>query len=829
MIKIHHQDIENLPAYAIAGEVNRILSGSPRLIITAPPGAGKSTVLPLTILEAFPKGKILMLEPRRVAARQIAERMAWLLGEPVGKTVGYRVRFESKISRETRIEVLTEGILGRRLIEDPGLEGVSVVIFDEFHERSLQCDEALALTRQAQLLLREDLRMVLMSATIDTKALSAAIDAPVLESEGKMYPVEIRRAKEASPETIAEEVAHTIREAHKTEAGDILAFLPGEAEIRRCEELLGMSLGTTHICPLYGMLSNAEQKAAIGPSAAGERKVVLATPIAETSLTIEGVRVVVDGGFYKTLVVDPRSGLSHLETVRVSMDMATQRSGRAGRVAPGVCYRLWGTGTEARMAPVRTPEILSADLTSLVLDAAAWGEADITSLPWVTSPPKARVLAARGLLQSLTAIDADGRITPHGKALAALPCHPRVAQMLLTEDKPGSKALASDIAAILEEKDPLADVQDVGLDLRLRALRDARHGGRYGRWARVVRIAEQYARMASSGTDDSRPDPYEVGLLVASAYPERIGRAWKEGGPGRFLLSGGEQVEMDPADPLAASEWIAVASMTSRPGRAGRVFLAAPVSAEDIRRLATERDAVLWDRNAGCVVARRERRIGNLLVDSSPLSEGVREQQVMIIAEAARKDGTSMFDFSEEVQNLQRRVAAVSLWHPELGLPDLSTEAVLDRAGEWVPLFVGKATSIPQLKKIDLLAVLWSLLSYEQQQAVERLAPTHMAVPTGSHIRLEYRQGAEAPVLRVRLQECFGLVDTPRVDGGNRPVLMELLSPGYKPVQLTTDLASFWNGTYFEVRKELRRRYPKHYWPDNPLEAEPARGIKKNK
>ena len=401
--------------------------------------------------------------------------------------------------------------------------------------------------------------------------------------------------------------------------------------------------------------------------------------------------------------------------------------------------------------------------------------------------------------------------------------------MLLTEDKPGSKALASDIAAILEEKDPLADVQDAGLDLRLKALRDARHGGRHGRWARVIRIAEQYARMAGSGTDDGRPDPYEVGLLVASAYPERIGRAWKEGGPGRFLLSGGEQVEMDPADPLAASEWIAVASMTVRPGRAGRVFLDAPVSVEDVRRLATERDAVLWDRSAGCVVARRERRIGNLLVGSSPLSEGVRDQQVRIIAEAARKEGTSMFDFSEEVQNLQRRVAAVSLWHPELELPDISTEAVLDRAGEWVPLFVGKATSIPQLKKIDMVAVLWSLLSYEQQQAVDRLAPTHIAVPTGSQIRLEYRQGAEAPVLRVRLQECFGLVDTPRVDGGNRPVLMELLSPGYKPVQLTTDLASFWGGTYFEVRKELRRRYPKHYWPDNPLEAEPARGIKRNK
>ena len=771
--------ITSLPAFGIAGEVNRMLAQRTRLIVTAPPGAGKSTVLPLTILEAFPQGKILMLEPRRVAARQIAERMAFLLGEAVGKTVGYRIRFETRVSRETRIEVLTEGILTRMLVEDPALEGVSAVIFDEFHERNLQSDEALALTRQAQALLREDLRIVIMSATIDTEALSKTLDAPVIQSEGKMYPVEIRRGQEATPETVAQLVARTVLEAHRHEKGDILAFLPGEAEIRRCADLLASALGDTHICPLYGMLSNERQKSAIVPSVAGERKVVLATPIAETSLTIEGVRVVVDGGLCRRLVVDARSGLSHLETVRISLDMATQRTGRAGRVALGVCYRLWSAATESRMAAVRSPEILSADLSSLVLDVAAWGESDINQLPWLTPPPSAHVTEAQKLLRSLGAIDSRGAVTAHGKRMDRLPCHPRLAQMQLMADTPELKALAARMADLLEERKP-----------SLEAL---------------------------------HAHPYDVGRLLASAYPERIGKAWKEG-VGQFLLSGGERVAVDPADPLAAEEWIAVASMSGNPGGVGRVFLASPVSLEDLKTMATERDVVLWDHAQGCAVARRERRIGNLLLESRPLSEGVREQLTAVIVEAAKKEGLSMFDFSAEVQNLQRRVASVSAWHPELELPDLSTEAVLQRAGEWVPLFIGKATSIAQMKKIDLCEVLWSLLSYDRQQAVDRLAPTHIAVPTGSRIRLEYRQGADAPVLRVRLQECFGLTDTPKVDNGKRPVLMELLSPGYKPVQLTSDLASFWSGTYFEVRKELRRRYPKHHWPDNPLEADPVRG-----
>ena len=1113
-----------LPVLEIADAVNRQLADAACLVVTAPPGAGKSTVLPLTILAGFvdgdglgpkgsemillelgdggslrgtplngsgqkgskiiyseqgdggslrgtplngsdPKGskiipselgdggslrgmplngsgqkgsKIIILEPRRIAARQIAERMAALLGEPVGRTVGYRIRFESRVSSATRIEVVTEGILTRMLVDDPALEGVGVVVFDEFHERSLASDVALALTREAQQLLRPDLRIVLMSATIDTEALCQTLDAPLIESAGRMFPVEIRHTpEEASQENVAERVAHWVRVALREHEGDVLAFLPGEAEIRRCAELLegigaaagdspvrpandgivrpandgrvrptrdekvktandervrpttdGRSSGRISFFPLYGMLPPEQQRAAIAPSAPGARKVVLATPIAETSLTIEGVRVVVDGGFCRRMVFDPQNALSRLETVRISRDMADQRSGRAGRVAPGVCYRLWGRGTEARMAATRVPEILEADLAGTVLDAAAWGEPHPERLAWLTPPPAAHLAQASRLLELLGAVDADGRITRHGRDLAALPCHPRIAQLLLGADGPQERALAADIAALLEEKDPLAaSTDDAALTMRLDALRAARRSSRGGRWSRILTIADQYASARGKtnpqrpgqddnpaaggkngpqrpgqdenpatrgkngpqrpgqdeipvtrgktstqrpgqddnpaaggkngpqrpgqdenpatrgkngpqrpgqdeipvtrgktstqrpgqddnpaaggktgsqrpgqdenpaaggknatqrpGQDDNpaargktnpqrpgdspaggAPDPYLVGRLLAAAYPERVAKA-RGDGPGRFQLATGELAAVDPQDALAACDWLAVASLSVRPGALGRSWLAAPLDPEDVPALIRTRDRVAWDGKAGAAAARRERRIGCLLVDARPLSEGVREELTRVICEAAQKEGTSMLDFSDEVGNLQRRVAAVAAWHPELDLPDLSTEAVLAGAPQWLPPFIGRATTVAELKKIDLCAALWSQLDFAQQQAVDRLAPTHIAVPTGSRIRLEYRQGAEAPVLRVRLQECFGLVDTPRVDDGRRPVLMELLSPGFKPVQLTTDLRSFWSGTYFEVRKELRRRYPRHAWPDDPLAAEAVRGVRK--
>ena len=793
-----------------------------KVIVTAPPGAGKSTVLPLTIADAFPEGKVILLEPRRVAARQVASRMAWLLGEQVGETVGYRIRFESRVSQKTRVEVVTEGILTRMLLDDPALEGVGTVIFDEFHERSLTSDEALALTRQCRALLREDLRLVIMSATIDTSALSSALDAPVVESEGKMYPVEIIHAKEeADAFGCASLVAKTVLQAHRSHAGDILAFLPGEGEIRRAEELLSGNLGDTAIYPLYGLLSNDEQARAIAPSRPGERKVVLATPIAETSLTIEGVRVVVDSGLYRKMVFDPRSGLSHLETVRISLDMATQRTGRAGRVAPGICYRLWNAGTEARMAKIRTPEILEADLAPLVLDAAVWGEKEVENLPWLTPPPRPALVHARELLLSLGAIDEENGITARGKALSKLPCHPRIAAMLLSARTSQEKALAADLAALLEEKDPMAGEGDVSMDRRVDALR---HGRNSRQWSHIARIARQYAALVKAPVDDTPVNPYDAGRLLAQAYPERIGKAWKEG-VGTFQLSGGELVAVDASSPLAGAEWIVAASMHPNAGGVGKVFLASLVAPEDLSAFTRERDVVFWDAKGGTAVARRECRLGAILLSTKPLSGLEREQVQSVICDAIVRNGASMLSFDDEVGNLQRRIAFIALRHPELELPAVDTSSLCADAREWGPLFIGKATTAAELKKIDLCEVIWSRLSYSQQQAMERLAPTHITVPTGSHIRLEYRQGAEAPVLRVRLQECFGLVDTPEVDGS--PVLMELLSPGYKPVQLTTDLRSFWGGTYFEVRKELRRRYPKHAWPENPLEAEPVRSAKK--
>ena len=899
----------SLPVSLIADDVNSALRTHHSLVITAPPGAGKSTLLPLTILSSLGDGeKILMLEPRRLAARQIAERMAQILGETVGETVGYRVRFESKVSKRTRIEVLTEGILTRMLVDDATLDGVSIVIFDEFHERSINSDLALALTRQAQEIIRPDLKIVIMSATIDACGICAALKAPLIESEGRMFPVELHYADEdTDPRDIAAVAASTTIEAYKKHEGDILVFLPGQAEIERCFELLSNSqpittsggalvssapttpqpitttpsqhlntsgdalvssapttpqhLNTTTphhltIHPLYGNLSPENQRRAIAPSAPGERKIVIATPIAETSITIEGVRVVIDSGLCRQVVFDARTGLSHLQTVRISMDMATQRMGRAGRVAEGVCYRLWTKASEHLMAEQRKPEIEEADLAPMVLDTAAFGESDAEALPWLTMPPRAGVFKAKELLAALGAIDENGNITSVGKRMSALPCHPRIARMILattsltTSTPQGvhlsqvhqqhlttstsqhlTTSLACDIAALLEEKDPLSETGSTDLTLRLSALRAARRKGQMGRWQRIAKIAAEYRRMAHTDEENRDPAPMEVGLLVAHAYPERI--AHSTNSIGSYRLASGANVQLDATDQQSAHSWIAIASLHSAPGTTGRVFLAAPLDPEDLNtEFVKEVDNISWDTKQGCVVMQREQRIGKLMLSEKPIHDADKEQVKSIVCEAMKKDGLTMMAWSEKaVEQVQRRVAQVDAWHPELALPDVSTEHLLSTAADWLPFYLEEGgrvkSSIQELRKLNLAEIIWNLLPYEAQQEVDRLAPTHIEVPTGSRIRIDYRTGAEAPVLSVRLQECFGMERTPCVDDGKRPVLMELLSPGFKPVQLTQDLASFWQGTYFEVRKELRRRYPKHYWPENPLEAEAVRGVKR--
>lgn len=813
----------DLPIVELIPDVKDALSRSGAVVVTASPGSGKSTVLPLAVLESFPEGKVLMLETRRIAARQIAERLAFNLGEKAGETVGYRVRFETKVGPKTRLEVLTEGVLTRMMIEDPTLEGVSTVIFDEFHERSLNTDEAFALVRESQELVRPDLKILIMSATIDSTAICKALDAPLVEGGGRLWPVDIVYGpEEAGPADCAATVARTVlRAMRENVSGDVLAFLPGEADIKKAAAMLEGELGDTKICPLYGMLPFESQREAIMPRRDGGRKVVLSTPIAETSLTIEGVMTVVDSGLCRKLIYDAKNGLSHLETVKISLDMATQRAGRAGRLGPGKCYRLWSQSSERLMAASRTPEILEADLAPLVLDLAAFGENCPERLKWLTPPPAEKLRSAASLLQSLGAVCPDGAITSLGRRLNALPCHPRIASMLVHARTEAEKALACDLAALLDEKDPISlEINGCNIDLRLAELASGR--SRKGVWARIETVAREYRKMMGARLSDGFADP---AVLLASAYPERVAKARPEG-CGHFLMASGELVRMDVSDPMCSCGWIVAPLVSTRAGGEGRVFLAAEADPESLGDFMRERDVLGWDSGEGRVVARHERNIGCLLVSSRPSSNVSREEICSAIVAAAPKEGLSMFDFSAPgVENLQRRIASVSLWHPELEIPPVDTVSVLSRASEWLPLFIGSASSVQQLKKIDMEEVIWTIIGYDNKLAVERFAPSSVRVPTGSEIRLEYRPGADAPVLRVRLQECFGLLDTPRVDGGRLPVLMELLSPGFKPVQLTSDLRSFWSGTYFEVRKELRRRYPKHSWPDDPLAAVPTRGL----
>ena len=822
-----------LPCASIAGQLNMELAERHAAVVVAPPGAGKSTLLPLTILNAIPEGRVIMLEPRRLAARQVAERMAQLLGESVGKTVGYQIRFERKTSPQTRIEVVTEGILTRRMADDGTLDGVGCIIFDEFHERSIQSDTAFCLAREIRSVLRPDLNLVVMSATIDATPICKALNAHCISCEGRMFHVETVLADEdTEAQHVAEGVAAAICKAHREQEGDILAFLPGQADIMRCAALLGDSLAPTAVCPLYGNLDLSSQRKAIAPSAEGQRKVVLATSIAETSLTIEGVKIVVDGGYCRRLVYAPSNGLSHLETVRISKDMARQRAGRAGRVSPGVCYRLWTLATDHRMEEQRSPEICEADLTPMVLEAADFGETDVRSMPWLTPPPEANVRQAYNQLRALKAIDSDGRITNTGRRMAVLPCHPRIARMMLQAGSSERRALACDIAAILEEKDVMDDNRiHTDLAARVNALRDARRQKRYGPWSRIARVAGEYARMAGVTTDNAYITGKDAGELLAAGYPERI--AMKTGHNGAYSLAGGGTVTLDTADPQSAYSWLVVALLHANGRSAGRAFMAAPVDPKSLIPLTSWHDNVTWITHQGGIVARRERRIGQLVVESKPMDDIGNDQLKRIVCGAVTKEGAGLLNWTEDVGTLQRRVELVAKWHPELNLPDLSTTRMLRTAQEWLPFFLerdGKVmTTVGELRKTDLRMILWSQLSYDQQCAVDRLAPERVRVPSGSMIRLDYRQGSDVPVLSVRLQECFGLEDTPRVDDGKVAVLMELLSPGFKPVQLTSDLRSFWQTTYFDVRKDLRRRYPKHDWPDNPLESEAVRGVKRTK
>lgn len=809
--------LKELPVGEVAGNVNRSLERNPRVVVTAPPGSGKSTLLPLVILQGLDEGKILMLEPRRVAARQIASRMADMLGERVGETVGYRIRFETKISDKTRIEVITEGILERLLVDDPTLEGYSAVIFDEFHERNLASDVALALTVEAQRLVRPELRVVIMSATIDAASICRTLDAPLVESAGKMYGVSVIHLDDYDMRESPLAVADCVRRALREQEGDILAFLPGQGEIMRCMDILRDSVPLdVSLLPLYGQLSPEQQQLTLMPSSPGRRKIVLATSIAETSITIEGVTTVVDSGLCRRMEFDPSTSLSRLVTTRVSLDMADQRSGRAGRLSEGVCYRLWSKPAQSRMKEHREPEILSADLSSMILAVAAWGESKPERLQWITPPPRKLLFSGRRLLENLGAVDSCGCITPRGRRLAALPCHPRIAAMLLHADDNKSRILAAEIAAILEERDLVNDENDADITTRLLMLESKRGG----RWRRVEEAVGQYCRMVGAYGDSPCPDPFHAGRLIAVAYPERVAMRQEDC---RYRMAEGSCVTLGRDDDLASNRFLAVAAAGNR------IFLAAPLSEADARALARWHENVSWDSRQGRVAARRELRVGALVLDEVPLEKVSQSDIMEILCEAALKEGRTMFDFNDSYGNMQRRIATLATWHPELQIPDVGVEALLSDAQRWLPLYAGNASSVAELRKIDMSAVVWGLLSYDQQLAADRLVPERFRLPCGRTVRIDYRQGAQAPVISARLQDCFGLLETPRLDDGRHPALMELLSPGFKPVQLTSDMENFWKETYFEVRKELRRRYPRHRWPENPLDPDLVSAAKPHK
>lgn len=761
-----------------------------------------------------------MLEPRRLAAKTIAARMAQLWGDEPGQTIGYRIRFENRVSAHTRLEVVTEGILTRMLHSDNALEGVGLVIFDEFHERSIHADVALALCREAQQILRPDLRIMVMSATLNMPQLTALLKAPVAVSDGKQYPVEIIYSGPTDMTMLPELTARQVLQATRENEGDTLVFLPGEGEIRKCAEVLKKELSDFAIHPLYGMLPWGEQQAAILPNKYGRRKVVLATSIAETSLTIEGIRIVVDTGFGRISRFDPKSGLSRLETVQISKDSADQRAGRAGRLSAGVCYRMWTSATQERMAEHRIPEIMEADLTSLILDMAQWGITNIEQLTWLSAPPKAAVAQGTELLHHLNALE-NGRITEHGKQIHQLACHPRIAHMLLKAKDDHAVPLATDLAAVLEERDPLPKDSGIDINLRIEALRRGRKNNGLGnRFVRIEKVAESYRKMLGAEVDNGAVDVFETGLLLAYVYPERIAFA-RPGNNAQFQLANGKYAAAGHKDDLAHEPWLAVAHMDARDGL-GKIFLAAPLNPKDLLPMVKEREVITWDTRKGGLIATKDLRIGSIVLRSQPLSNPDEKHLQTAISEALKSEGETLLNMDETFVQLQNRLLSLRKWNPQEAWPEVSTPTLLMTNSEWLGDYLGSVKKPDDLKKINLSQALLQHLGWEKQQALDNLAPARIKVPTGSQISIQYFANGETPVLAVRLQEVFGLADTPNINNGKTALVLHLLSPGYKPVQVTSDLRSFWNNTYFEVKKELKRRYPKHAWPDDPWTAPPV-------
>jgi ATP-dependent helicase HrpB len=825
-----------LPIDAVLDELARTLESRNAAVLVAPPGAGKTTRVPLALLDApwLQGKKIIMLEPRRIAARASAERMAHTLGERVGDTVGYRVRFGSKISRATRIEVVTEGIFSRQILDDPELSGVAAVLFDEFHERSLDADLGLALARDAQVGLREDLRILVMSATLDGARVAKLLgDAPVISSEGRAFPVETRYLGRKADAPLERQMADAIAMALRADPGSVLAFLPGAAEIRRTQNFLGERVhdASVEIVPLFGALDAAVQDRAIAPAPKGQRKVVLATSIAETSLTIEGVRIVVDSGVARVPRYEPDIGLTRLETVRASRAAVDQRRGRAGRISPGVCYRLWDEPQTASLAAYTQPEILSADLSSLVLDLAQWGVSDPATLAFLDTPPAPALKEARSLLRELGALDGDGRITAEGNSLRALALPPRLARMIVDSHRLGAGEDAADIAAVLTERGLGGD--SVDLDARL----DQFHRDRSQRAGSARSLAQRWASqvaasalaspspLAGEGRGDGSPS---TGVMLALAFPDRVAR---NRGNGSFVLANGRGAAIDQATALARAPYIAVAELTGTAAQ-GRILLAAPITLADIERHFADQieiaDEISFDRGAMALRARRKRTLHAITLSEAPLALSPSAYTARVLADGLIAAGIDKLPWSKPLKQWRDRVMflrAAEGDDSDHSWPDLSDDTLATEREAWLLPALYEKTSLKDFSAGDLSEALMGLLPWELRVRLEREAPTHFEAPTGTQLPIDY-EAEQGPTIAVRLQELFGLTAHPSIAKGAVPLVLELLSPAHRPVQVTRDLPGFWRGSYAAVRSDLRGRYPRHPWPEDPASAMPTRRVK---
>ena len=821
---------EALPALLAA------LAQHAAVVLQAPPGAGKTTRIPLALLDAPWLGtqRIVMLEPRRLAARAAARRMSTTLGERVGETVGFRVRGETRVGPGTRIEVVTEGVLTRMLQSDPTLDGTGVVIFDEFHERSLQADLGLALSLRTQELVRDSLRLLVMSATLDSDALAVLLrGAPIVTSAGRAFPVEVRHVARRDDQRIEGAVAAAIMSSVQQDEGSMLAFLPGAGEIHRTAALLeraGLPPGT-QVHPLYGDLPAERQDAAIAPVHGDARKIVLATSIAETSLTIEGVRVVVDCGVARVPRFSARTGMARLETVRVSRASATQRAGRAGRTAPGIVYRLWRAEEDAHLLERAAPEIMEADLTGLALDLAMAGVTDPLELRWIDPPPAAGLAHARALLRQLGALGTDDRITAHGRAVAAFGLHPRLAHMLLRGQALGDGATACVVAALVDERDVLRrdGARDADLAMRVALVAgDAPAGGAtVDRDAlRRVRDRVQVLRTELGVARGAMVDEHATGWVLALAYPDRVGER-RDGEGDRYLLRNGYGAVLADAGSLTGSAWLVAADLDGRLPHA-RIWLAAAVDRDDVLRVLGDQvvteEIIEWDSGSGAIGAVRRERLGAIVLRESPLREVSDAQVSDVLIDAIRRGDGLHLPWTDTVRRWRERVAFARALDDRW--PDLTDDSLGATMTSWLLPHLHGLRRRSQVARLDLLSILGDTLSWEQRRDLDRIAPSHVVVPTGSRIPVDYSDPA-APSIAVRLQELFGLADTPRVGDGRVPLVLQLLSPAHRPVQVTRDLAGFWRASYFEVRKDLRGRYPKHEWPDDPLSATPTRRAKR--